>query len=110
MTSDMPHPLPQPPPRAAMRIAAFACLAREAHLLESGGPATRADQIETPRDGGPAIYYFYAENVVALHAETKQKDLPVSDLRVTCDGIQEFELRDPDGHILWSGLIRAANR
>ena len=47
---------------------------------------------------------------MALHAEAKQKDLPVSDLRVTCYGIQEFEARDPDGHILWSGLVRAANR
>ena len=94
-----------------MRMAAFACLGWEVHLLDSGGPATRADQIETSRDEGwPAIYYFYPEHVVALHAETKQKALPVSDLRVTCYGIQEFEVRDPDGHILWSGLVRAANR
>jgi hypothetical protein len=46
---------------------------------------------------------------MALHAEAKQKDLPVSDLRVTCYGIQESEVRDPDGHILWSGLVRSAN-
>jgi uncharacterized glyoxalase superfamily protein PhnB len=94
-----------------MRMAAFACLGREVHLLESGGPATRADQLETSRDEGwPAIYYLYPENVVALHAEAKQKDLLVIDLRVTCYGMQEFEVRDPDGHILWFGLVWAANR
>jgi hypothetical protein len=87
-----------------MRMAAFACLGREVHLLESGGPATRADQLEASRDEGwPAIYCFYPENVVALHAEAKQKDLQVSDLRVACYGMKEFEVRDPDGHILWFG-------
>jgi hypothetical protein len=94
-----------------MRMAAFACWGWEVHLLEAGGPAMRADQLETSRDEGwPAIYCFYPENVVALHAAAKQKDLLVIDLRVTCYGIQEFEVRDPDGDILWSRLVRAANR
>ena len=50
-----------------------------------------------------AIYYFYPENVVDLHAEVKQKEFQVSDLRVTFYGMKEFEVRDPDGHILWFG-------
>jgi hypothetical protein len=73
-------------------------------LSESGGPATRADQLDASRDEGwPAIYYFYPEHVAALHADAKQKDLQVGDWRVTCYGMKEFEARDPDGHILWFG-------
>jgi uncharacterized glyoxalase superfamily protein PhnB len=41
--------------------------------------------------------------VVALHAEAKGKAFQVSDLRVTFYGMKEFEVRDPDGHILWFG-------
>jgi uncharacterized glyoxalase superfamily protein PhnB len=47
--------------------------------------------------------YFYPENVVDLHAEAKRKEFQVSDLRVTFYGMKEFEVRDPDGHILWFG-------
>jgi hypothetical protein len=73
-------------------------------LSESGGPATRSDQIELTQDEGwPAIYYFDPENVVDLHAELKRQAFQVSDLRVTLYGIKEFEVRDPDGHILWFG-------
>jgi hypothetical protein len=43
------------------------------------------------------------ENVVDLHAEAKRKECQVSDLRVTLYGMKEFEVRDPDGHILWFG-------
>jgi uncharacterized glyoxalase superfamily protein PhnB len=43
------------------------------------------------------------EDVVALHAEAKGKAFQVSDLRVTFYGMKEFEVRDPDGHILWFG-------
>jgi uncharacterized glyoxalase superfamily protein PhnB len=38
-----------------------------------------------------------------LHAEAKRKEFQVSDLRVTFYGMKEFEVRDPDGHILWFG-------
>ena len=33
---------------------------------------------------------------MALHAEVKQKDLQVSDLRVTCYGMKKFEVGDLD--------------
>jgi uncharacterized glyoxalase superfamily protein PhnB len=60
--------------------------------------------MDPARDGGwPAIYYFYPENVVDLHAEVKRKELQASDLRATFYGMKEFEVRDPDGHILWFG-------
>jgi uncharacterized glyoxalase superfamily protein PhnB len=54
-------------------------------------------------DGWPVICYSYPEDVAALHAEIKHKGFQVSDLRVTFYGMKEFELRDPDGHILWFG-------
>jgi catechol 2,3-dioxygenase-like lactoylglutathione lyase family enzyme len=76
----------------------------ELMLPESGGPATRVGQVDPSREEGwPAIYYCYPEDVAALHAEVKGKALQVSDLRVTFYGMKEFEVRDPDGHILWFG-------
>ena len=76
----------------------------ELMLSESGGPATRADQMDPAQhDGWPAIYYLYPDNVADLHAAVKRQAFQVSDLRVTFYGMKEFEVRDPDGHILWFG-------
>jgi catechol 2,3-dioxygenase-like lactoylglutathione lyase family enzyme len=49
------------------------------------------------------IYYFYPDDVAALHAAWKSKGLAVTDLRVAIYGMKEFELRDPDGYWLWFG-------
>lgn len=49
------------------------------------------------------IFYFYPEDVVALHAQLRLKGMAVTDLRVTDYGMKEFELRDPDGIWLWFG-------
>ena len=49
------------------------------------------------------IFYFYPDDVRALHADWKAKGLAVTDLRVTGQGMREFELRDPDGYWLWFG-------
>lgn len=49
------------------------------------------------------VFYFYPDDVVALHATWKSTGLPVSELRVTDYGMKEFELRDPDGYWLWFG-------
>ena len=49
------------------------------------------------------IFYFYPEDVAALHAAWAARGLPVTDLRVTIYGMKEFELRDPDGIWLWFG-------
>jgi catechol 2,3-dioxygenase-like lactoylglutathione lyase family enzyme len=49
------------------------------------------------------VYYFYPDDVAALHADWKAKGLPVADLRVTTYRMKEFELRDPDGYWLWFG-------
>jgi uncharacterized glyoxalase superfamily protein PhnB len=82
-------------------IQAGAC---ELMLAESGGPAQQLAQNQSPdEDSWPVIYYFYPEDVVALHGELRQKNFAVGDLRVTFYGMKEFELRDPNGHILWFG-------
>jgi uncharacterized glyoxalase superfamily protein PhnB len=76
----------------------------ELMLSESGGPANPGAPVDTSEDDGwPAIYYFYPEDVTALHGEIRRQGLQASDLRVTFYGMKEFELRDPDGHILWFG-------
>jgi catechol 2,3-dioxygenase-like lactoylglutathione lyase family enzyme len=76
----------------------------ELMLSESGGPASPPAPIDAAEDDGwPAIYYFYPENVVALHGEIRRQGFQATDLRVTFYGMKEFELRDPDGHILRFG-------
>src|SRR5262249_10870422 len=49
------------------------------------------------------IFYFYPEDVMALHAAWAAKGLAVSEIRTTVYGMREFELRDPDGIWLWFG-------
>jgi hypothetical protein len=63
-----------------------------------------AEMAELPRRAKEfQVYYFYPDDVAALHAAWKGKGLPVTDLRVTDYGMKEFELRDPDGYWLWFG-------
>ncbi len=52
---------------------------------------------------GAIVFYFYPDDVAALHAALQQKRLAPGDLRVTFYGMKEFELKDPDGHTLWFG-------
>jgi len=49
------------------------------------------------------VFYFYPDDIAALHAAWKHDGLPVTDLRVTDYGMTEFELRDPDHYWLWFG-------
>jgi catechol 2,3-dioxygenase-like lactoylglutathione lyase family enzyme len=63
-----------------------------------------AEMAELPRRAKDfQVYYFYPDDVTALHGAWKSKGLPVTDLRVTLYGMKEFELRDPDGYWLWFG-------
>ena len=48
-------------------------------------------------------FYFYPDNVVALHESLKSRGYTVSDLRVTFYQMKEFEMEDPDGYQLWFG-------
>ena len=49
------------------------------------------------------VYYFYPDDVTALHAEWTAKGVAVTELRVTSYGMRELEIRDPDGYWLWFG-------
>ena len=50
-----------------------------------------------------AVYYFYPEDVEALHASVKAKGCAATDLAVRFYGMKEFEVVDPDGHVLVFG-------
>lgn len=48
--------------------------------------------------------YIYAEDADALHAEFKDKDVEiVRELEDTFYGLRDFDIRDPDGHLLAFG-------
>jgi hypothetical protein len=72
------------------------------HLMFNQPPAE--EMAELPRRAKDfQIYYFYPDDVVALHTGWRDKGLPVGDLRVAVYGMKEFELRDPDNYWLWFG-------
>ncbi len=50
-----------------------------------------------------SIYYFYPEDIDSLFEQVKSKVDNVSKMRVTFYDMREFEITDPDGHILWFG-------
>ncbi len=72
----------------------------ELMLTLRGGEIDRAYQRQAR---GAIIFYFYPDDVAALHAALREKRHPVGDLRVTFYQMKEFELKDPDGHTLWFG-------
>ena len=51
----------------------------------------------------PAIFYFYPDDVSALHAHVTQLRFKPTALEITCYGMREFSLQDPDGHLLSFG-------
>ena len=60
--------------------------------------ATRVDGRHTQ-----CIHYFYPKDVVALHESLRTQGCEVSDLAVRFYGMKEFEMVDPDGHMLTFG-------
>jgi uncharacterized glyoxalase superfamily protein PhnB len=61
---------------------------------------------EAPRINGrhtQAVHYFYPEDVAALHESLVAAGRRVTDLSVRSYGMKEFELVDPDGHVLVFG-------
>jgi catechol 2,3-dioxygenase-like lactoylglutathione lyase family enzyme len=77
------------------------------HLMLDGGTSEGEalfDPDTVPEDGAwHAIYYFYPEDVVALHSQLADSGYDVSELYVTAYGMREFWLKDPDGHLLTFG-------
>lgn len=49
------------------------------------------------------LFYFYPDDVEALHAKLSEAGFPVTELTVTFYGMKEFLLKDPDGHLLSFG-------
>lgn len=71
-------------------------------LMLNEPPAAETDAL-SPQAKDFQVYYFYPEDVIALHEAWARDGLPVTDLRVTGYGMKEFELRDPDNYWLWFG-------
>ena len=51
----------------------------------------------------PVIFYFYPDDVAALHAKVLAGGFEPTALEVTHYGMREFSLTDPDGHLLSFG-------
>ena len=51
----------------------------------------------------PCLFYFYPDDVIALHGRVEQKGFGPTRLQTTAYGMTEFSLRDPDGHALSFG-------
>jgi len=51
----------------------------------------------------PAIFYFYPDDVLQLHAHVTKAGFMPTPLVDTIYGMKEFSLQDPDGHMLSFG-------
>jgi len=77
----------------------------EAGTIEAvSGPARiRFDSTEA-RPRGSAIVFFQTDDVAALHAAVRVRGGMPSELeKVNWIKMRIFEIRDPDGHVLWFG-------
>lgn len=69
---------------------------------ETGPPAQAvADPHHDTR--WPVIFYFYPDDVVALHRHVVAAGYRPTEVSVTHYGMREFSLVDPDGHVLSFG-------
>lgn len=76
----------------------------ELMLSETGHPPPPPGRADPHADDSwPAIYYFYPDDVEALHAATRERGFEPTALMTTHYGMREFSLRDPDGHWLSFG-------
>jgi len=67
-----------------------------------GSPADKTRDYHTDTSW-PVIFYFYADDVVALYARVIAQGFAPTPLDVTFYGMREFSLTDPDGHMLSFG-------
>lgn len=51
----------------------------------------------------PTIFYFYPDDVMALHQHVMAHGFDATPLETTFYGMKEFSLQDPDGHLLTFG-------
>ena len=71
--------------------------------LMLGSPTYLPEPKKTDGKYPQAVYYFYPEDVVALRDSIIAKNGEVSELQVRFYGMKEFEMLDPDGHMLLFG-------
>ena len=65
-------------------------------MLEAVASADTADDHDSR-------IYFYTDDVQRLHHYMKARAYPLSELRLTGYGMQEFDVRDPDHHAITIG-------
>jgi uncharacterized glyoxalase superfamily protein PhnB len=56
-----------------------------------------ADEIPV---GASVSFYMQGKGIESFHAELKRKNIPISELKLTWYGIQEFYIKDNNGYIL----------
>jgi len=71
--------------------------------LMLGSPTYLPEPKKTDGKYPQAVYYFYPEDVAALRDSIIAKGGEVSELQVRFYGMKEFEMLDPDGHMLLFG-------
>ena len=68
---------------------------------------TQSDQAPDPIDivdrDRKAAYYFFVENAKALREEIRNRGVAPGPIQTTLGAMDEFELLDPDGHVLIFG-------
>jgi predicted enzyme related to lactoylglutathione lyase len=63
-----------------------------------------ADAFQTPRPSGSAILFLQADDVTATHSAVRRRGgFPSEIERVNWIKMRMFEIRDPDGNVLWFG-------
>jgi catechol 2,3-dioxygenase-like lactoylglutathione lyase family enzyme len=71
-------------------------------LAESGESPSPIDVVERDRR---SAFYFFPDDIEALRDEFVAKGARVSPIRASPKAINEFEVLDPDGHVLVFGEV-----
>ena len=67
------------------------------------GPHFKHEDVHPERTDWPCIYYFYPDDIDALYQHLLDSGYTPTDLHETFYGMNEFSIRDPDGHLLSFG-------
>ena len=92
-------------PESAVKEWGWAHIRRDGVSLMLAGGLTGGPIREKGDTGSdwPVMFYFYPDDVVALHGVLKARGVEVGDLCVTFYRMKEFSCLDPDGHMLTFG-------
>jgi uncharacterized glyoxalase superfamily protein PhnB len=69
----------------------------------SSAPHFKQEEVRPESKDWPCIYYFYPDDVKALYQHLLDKGYTPTDLHETFYGMNEFSIRDLDGHLLSFG-------